>query len=162
MQFLLALRETYEHCVQCLKENERFSFDWFQKADGTVVTIQQQRYLSSSERDVLLGAVFGLAGSVTFTGIGAQAHYAALYQLTQVKLKKLRNFLQACERNGPPADSQQLEGTIARTYFNSWPSQQPHQLPTSPHVLPFQTEFETGIPSGGYQTFSYEYPTHQT
>ena len=166
IQFLLALRETYELCVQRLKENEQFQFEWHQSRGGT--TEANQRYMSSSERDVLLGAVFGLAGSVTFTGIGAEAHYKDLYQLTHVKLKKLASFLQACERGAAEAngtDGAQLDGSV-NPYFNMWPAQEPYQLVApsvaSPHIMPFQSEAEAGLVHSGQQIFNYDFPTPPT
>lgn len=147
-------------CVSRLKENEQFPFDWYRSTGGTTLT--NRRYLSSSERDVLLGAVFGLVGSVTFTGIGAEAYYTDLYHLTHLKLKKLAAFLKARERGEPlpdGSDVDQPQRTFVGAYFNTWPVQG-QQYPGSPKILPFQTA-ETDT-NNSQRAFVYAMPTYPT
>lgn len=111
LQFLGALRDTFELCDKFLKRNET-----------------QEEYLTVSERNTLLAALVGLAGCVTFTGVSQDVKYGEICK--DLALVKLEGVVQKLSSTG--------QETAAQAYQQQmyWSQQQQQQQTSQQQLYP--------------------------
>ena len=138
LQFLGALRDTFNLCEKYLKRNET-----------------DEEYLTVTERNTLLSAIVGLAGCVTFTGVARDEKYVELCGLALEKLEPVFRKLGGTPP-APPAAAPAQQQQYPLQYVAQQQSPQQPQQPlvaayyARPAVQPSHGYWNRGQAAGGH------------